>query len=412
MLRPVHFALVFAVASLLAGCGGNGAAQLGGEQPKENPAQDAADTETGPQRSPESVFQAFQKATAEENWPEAFGYLTPVSQDVFILDAIVHTYVLSLDEDFLPDEKKTAELKAAVKPFGLDLADLEGVPPEEGTPHSALANVKDKPGLMRALVAWIEKYQHADTEGNFFTNRIARIRLKDLQIDGDRAVGRRIEYIGKGGEQVIAFKRLDGKWYVDLAEAERIQAGERRRVSSNSKILTKDKASKGKSSARHKSAAKDVTSKNGRSAVDLAPVTGRITLDGEPLAGATVMFTPLGGTPGEDFKPKPGSKGSGPAEQPPEFGGGPPSVGITDNEGRYTLKHTLNLDGAIVGKHTVSISTFGEFEEGGKVEVAPERVPDVYNVRSELTAAVKRGDNRLDFDLESSAGKAVQPFDR
>lgn len=63
-----------------------------------------------------------------------------------------------------------------------------------------------------------------------------------------------------------------------------------------------------------------------------APVIGRVLLDGEPIAAAAVMFEPLDG--------------------------GVPARGSTGGDGSFTLSTFARDDGALVGRHRVSISKF------------------------------------------------------
>ena len=121
-----------------------------------------------------------------------------------------------------------------------------------------------------------------------------------------------------------------------------------------------------------------------RGAYGVGSVSGKVTLGGQPLADAIVTFTP---------------KTSG-----------APSSAITDASGGYTLRYTRDYDGALVGEHTVTISTYAAAnpdDEPPKPEV-PEKVPAKYNTKSELLATVKSGSNTLDFPLESG-GLIAQP---
>jgi hypothetical protein len=59
------------------------------------------------------------------------------------------------------------------------------------------------------------------------------------------------------------------------------------------------------------------------------PVQGIVTLDGKPIAGAALNFSPQAG--------------------------GEPSVGVTDEQGHFSLKTIRDQQGAIVGKHRISI---------------------------------------------------------
>lgn len=71
----------------------------------------------------------------------------------------------------------------------------------------------------------------------------------------------------------------------------------------------------------------------------LAPVSGRITIDGQPVAELRISFEPVG---------------SAERKYP-----GPESVGITDDDGRYSLKTMAEAPrrGAVVGKCRVRISS-------------------------------------------------------
>jgi hypothetical protein len=102
----------------------------------------------------------------------------------------------------------------------------------------------------------------------------------------------------------------------------------------------------------------------------LAPVAGQVTFKGQPLAQAHVLFQPVGEPNAENV--------------------GPPSVGHTDDQGRFTLR-TVDRDsaGAVVGKHRVFItlpkeeqinSASGGSADGGglqnKVYTLPKRFRD------------------------------------
>lgn len=69
----------------------------------------------------------------------------------------------------------------------------------------------------------------------------------------------------------------------------------------------------------------------------VVPVRGVVTCQGKPVTNATVNFTPK-------------------ADQGrPEGRRGRVALGITDNDGRFKLTTYKNDDGAIVGKHTVTV---------------------------------------------------------
>jgi hypothetical protein len=113
-------------------------------------------------------------------------------------------------------------------------------------------------------------------------------------------------------------------------------------------------------------------------------VTGKVTVAGQPLAGARVIFTPKEG--------------------------GSPSMGKTDDQGKYKLSWSRGIDGAQIGEHTVTISTLVEGPPSAnppKPEV-PEKVPLKYR-ENPPTAEVKRGSNVINFDMEAGPTEAPPP---
>jgi len=113
----------------------------------------------------------------------------------------------------------------------------------------------------------------------------------------------------------------------------------------------------------------------GDSGPERGEVTGTVTLDGQPLAEATVEFQPQEGAP---------------------------SYGETDAQGRYRLGYTPEKPGAVVGKHTVSITTGRMKGPPGSQEEVPERVPPEYNTESTVTREVQPGENVFDFPIQTS----------
>lgn len=108
----------------------------------------------------------------------------------------------------------------------------------------------------------------------------------------------------------------------------------------------------------------------------LGPVMGTVSLDGKPLANAIVSFQPSSGRRSE---------------------------AITDSSGQYQLSYTADEQGALIGSHTVIISTAKQdWSEEQKVFITmPEQVPAKFNAKSELTAEVQPGSNTLNFELTS-----------
>jgi hypothetical protein len=103
----------------------------------------------------------------------------------------------------------------------------------------------------------------------------------------------------------------------------------------------------------------------------LGEVTGTVTMDGAPLKNVDVVFT---------------------ADK------SRPSYGRTDDAGKYALTFNGSEKGAVVGKHSVSISTPVEHPPGPTYK---DPVPAKYNTATELTADVKAGPQVINFDLKS-----------
>jgi len=99
---------------------------------------------------------------------------------------------------------------------------------------------------------------------------------------------------------------------------------------------------------------------------ELGTVTGVVTFENQPLPQASVVFEP---------------------EQ------GKDSRAVTDQQGRYELVYLRDIKGAVVGPHTVRITT--------ATEVNPqEKVPARYHAQSELRVDVRSGANTFDFELK------------
>jgi hypothetical protein len=126
---------------------------------------------------------------------------------------------------------------------------------------------------------------------------------------------------------------------------------------------------------------------------DIVPVSGRVTLDGQPLAGAVVTFQPIRDS----------------SSEPPTATG---SAGQTDKDGRFALR-LVDPDrmGALVGEHTVSISTAtgptveGELPQG-------ERVPEMWRDGSQRFHVPVGGTSEANFEIDSSAAGPAGPSAR
>lgn len=109
-----------------------------------------------------------------------------------------------------------------------------------------------------------------------------------------------------------------------------------------------------------------------------SPVKGKVTYKGKALPTGTVMFVP---------------------------DSGPPAYGNIDKEGNYTLGTYGEKDGAVMGKHKVSITALEEMGDvlpEARSGTPPSLIPDKYsNIdNSGLTFEVKSGDNEANFELQ------------
>lgn len=100
----------------------------------------------------------------------------------------------------------------------------------------------------------------------------------------------------------------------------------------------------------------------------LGQVTGVVSCGGEPLPNIIVMFQPVAG--------------------------GRASTGITDAEGRYSLRYTEVSDGAMVGDHTVTLSEpLDESDPRATMRTARK------GLAKQFSFAVQKGKQALDIDV-------------
>jgi hypothetical protein len=115
----------------------------------------------------------------------------------------------------------------------------------------------------------------------------------------------------------------------------------------------------------------------GKPDVPFGTVHGRVTLDGQPLSNAAVMFEPENGRP---------------------------SYGVTSDTGEYSLVYRGKPWGAIAGRHKVRITTealISDSPDAAAATIRKEILPSKYHTQTTLTAEVAKGDNSIDFALQS-----------
>lgn len=106
----------------------------------------------------------------------------------------------------------------------------------------------------------------------------------------------------------------------------------------------------------------------------MGEVTGVITVDGQPAPDLQVTFSPQAGRP---------------------------STGVTDAAGKYELFYIRDQRGATPGSHIVSVTTVAKSSPDPGPPQFVEKIPAKYNVKSTLSADVKLGPNKFDFDLKT-----------
>jgi hypothetical protein len=122
---------------------------------------------------------------------------------------------------------------------------------------------------------------------------------------------------------------------------------------------------------------------------ELVPVSGVVTLDGKPVPYTSVTFVPRAA----EGKVNPG----------------PGSIATCDDQGRYQLQTIRGDDGAVVGTHSVQISSTGGPPGPttiGDTDIAPSTkqiFPAQFNVNSTLTFDVPAGGTTAaDFKLTTT----------
>ncbi len=120
----------------------------------------------------------------------------------------------------------------------------------------------------------------------------------------------------------------------------------------------------------------------------LGRVTGTITVNQTPVAGLTVYFEPMDTTDGAT------------------------AMGVTDENGRYTLTSPGNQPGAVVGKNLIRVQgRMASASDEMLAEIAADQgvtveelkklpvVPPEHNEQSQRVVTVEAGSNKFDFDL-------------
>lgn len=96
-------------------------------------------------------------------------------------------------------------------------------------------------------------------------------------------------------------------------------------------------------------------------------------MDGKPIKGLEIIFEP-------------------------QFTGGAPSIGVSDDRGYYEAIFTADRPGVMIGEHIVRISGV-QYGEGSTTVLA--QIPPEYGVKSKPVVEIVRGANKVDIDVQT-----------
>lgn len=230
MRKLIHFALMTAVAGLLAGCGQNTeqpeeASADSGDQAQQSTADPSREGQTAQQSretpegssaessaaqdSPAATFGTFKSSIAEKQWDRTLACLTPQSQDTF-----VGMLMMAAGFSTVGDEAKQKEFEEMLNKHGVNPNQQQPAP---GTsPQDAMSQQladADKPALLGDLMTWMEDNLPENAQGQTPADGLKNAELGDITTSEDTARGQVTQEEGRISP--IAFQKMDGKWYID-----------------------------------------------------------------------------------------------------------------------------------------------------------------------------------------------------
>jgi hypothetical protein len=114
-----------------------------------------------------------------------------------------------------------------------------------------------------------------------------------------------------------------------------------------------------------------------------APVSGKVIMDGEPLVGGHVLFQPIA--------------------SPDDINPGMPSKGITDDQGRYSLRLVQpDRDGVLIGRHRVMITIPAEENVPGDVASPVFKMPNEWRTGVHQFEVTAEGTDSADFTIDTT----------
>jgi hypothetical protein len=152
----------------------------------------------GVQSSPQEAANRYREAMVNQEWAEAFGYLTRKAQNTLVGLAVV-----TGAQGGQSDPALAKAFEALMGEHGLTGKD------------AVLNQSNDLTAAFVELVGWIETNLPPDQGGNTFI-RIAElmsdVEYTDFSVHGDLAEAK---MVGPGGTQRVALTKIDGRWYLD-----------------------------------------------------------------------------------------------------------------------------------------------------------------------------------------------------
>lgn len=146
------------------------------------------------QSSPRRVFESYKQAMIREDWPAAFRCLTKKSQDLTLLSVVIPVSLAAVKEQ----GKTASDIAAILEKHQVDFSHADDM----------FHKVKDKAALYGDFIDWAK--QNADDQAvKKNIDRISRTKLEKLNIEGDSATAR-------SGKATTHFRKVGGKWYIDL----------------------------------------------------------------------------------------------------------------------------------------------------------------------------------------------------
>lgn len=197
------YAILFVLTLALAGCGG-----------KTKTGEDAADGKNGKDggstvdhSSPAAVAESFKSAMAEKDWTTAVACMDAESQDTFIGALTISAYGAIA---FSKDKSKTQSFEELFKKHGVD----------QKSARDGFKVVKDKGALVADIIDWIEKNMPTDKKEKgpaSISEQFSQTEFSEFKSEGDTATAKVTSPTSRKKVDTAYFKKIDGKWYVDLA---------------------------------------------------------------------------------------------------------------------------------------------------------------------------------------------------